>query len=228
MNPQAAARILLDRLRRTPCCFAAQFSVTLWRDVEAEEIVELDAFVSYTGLHLHSAGDSQGLLASFTFDDSLVGWVSVNSMLVLTVVDSEDPSKKQLKNLHLRTNEATSMRMLLTSYAEVVAEEREHRQDPHQVRERVVVQHALAEHEEPLLEVVEPLHRRDLLARRLIQHGAARRHDADERGRARCGARGRCCQRAPRGSPDIRATKEVSPKGTLVTSDSETLRYRPF
>ena len=136
-NAQAAARIMVDRLRRSPRCFASQFSVTLWREeaaatAAAHAPLELDAFVSYTGLHLYMAGDAQAHVASYTYDESLVGWSAVNSMLILTIVDDgaaggPDGTAGQaaLKNMLLRTQEATAMRVLLSRYADAVADERE-------------------------------------------------------------------------------------------------------
>ena len=128
---------MVDRLRRSPRCFASQFSVTLWREeaaatAAAHAPLELDAFVSYTGLHLYMAGDAQAHVASYTYDESLVGWSAVNSMLILTIVDDgaaggPDGTAGQaaLKNMLLRTQEATAMRVLLSRYADAVADERE-------------------------------------------------------------------------------------------------------
>ena len=65
----------------------------------------------------------------------VVGAIAFGSLaLVVTIVDGwETEDKKQLKNLHLRTHEATAMRSLLTTYAEAVAEERSKMQQVQQV-----------------------------------------------------------------------------------------------
>ena len=62
MTAQAAKRIFVDRLRRSPRCFATQFSTTLWCADESHRTkwstaLEVDASISYTGIHLYVSGD---------------------------------------------------------------------------------------------------------------------------------------------------------------------------
>ena len=107
----------------------------------AETSLALDAVISCTGLHLYSRGDGRrGELASYTFTGSLVSWVPVKSILVITIVDGHDDEEgggaggggasygsmlnlgaaaapKRLKNISLHSHEAKLMSQLLTAFA---------------------------------------------------------------------------------------------------------------
>jgi len=113
----------------------------------------LDAVISYTGLHLYSRGDGRrGELASYTFTGSLVSWVPVESILVITIVDGHDEEEgggaggggasygsmlnlgaaaapKRFKNISLHSHEAKLMSQLLTAFAAAVTEERARQQE---------------------------------------------------------------------------------------------------
>ena len=75
------------------------------------------AQVNYLGLQLYNLGESQALLASFQYLDSLVSWLALNDMLTLHVVHK--PTKRSAK-LHFLTREASQIKSMLTRYADAV------------------------------------------------------------------------------------------------------------
>ena len=69
------------------------------------------AQVNYLGLQLYNLGETQTLLASFRYLDSLVSWLALNDMLTLHVVHK--PTKRSAK-LHFLTREASQIKTMLT------------------------------------------------------------------------------------------------------------------
>ena len=100
--------LFVDRVRRAPKCFGMQFMAAIWTQDRTHNIVLQVASrrhvttsqqriqprarshhlhqVNYLGLQLYNMGDSQTLLASFRYLDSLVSWLALNDMLTLHVV----------------------------------------------------------------------------------------------------------------------------------------------
>ena len=76
--------------------------------------------VNYLGLQLYNLGESQTLLASFQYLDSLVSWLALNDMLTLHVVHK--PTKRSAK-LHFLTRESAQIKSMLTRYADAVLSE---------------------------------------------------------------------------------------------------------
>jgi len=117
-NAYAIMNIVVDRIRRSPKCFAMQFMAQLWSQERTHSIV---LQVNYQGLHIYTPGETGlTLMVSFEFLDSLVSWLALNDMLTLHVVHK--PTKRSAK-LHFLTREALQIKTMLTRYAEAVLHE---------------------------------------------------------------------------------------------------------
>ena len=113
-NAYAMMSLVVDRVRRSPKCFAMQFLAHLWSQERTHAVV---LQVNYLGLHIYTPGESQALLASFAFYDSLVSWLALNDMLTVHVVHQK---MKRSAKIHLLTRETMQIKMLLTRYADAV------------------------------------------------------------------------------------------------------------
>jgi len=116
-NAYAIMTIFIDRVRRSPKCFAMQFMAHLWSQEKTHAVV---LQVNYVGLHIYTPGEAQTLMSSFAFLDSLVSWLALNDMLTVHVVHK--PTKRSAK-LHFLTREAMQIKALLTKYADDVLKE---------------------------------------------------------------------------------------------------------
>ena len=116
-NSYAIMGLFVDRVRRAPKCFGTQFMAAIWTQDRTHNIV---LQVNYLGLQLYNLGESQTLLASFQYLDSLVSWLALNDMLTLHVVHK--PTKRSAK-LHFLTREAAQIKGMLTRYADAVLQE---------------------------------------------------------------------------------------------------------
>ena len=113
-NAYAMMSLFVDRIRRSPKCFAMQFMAHLWSQDRTHAVV---LQVNYLGLHIYTPGESQTLLASFAFYDSLVSWLALNDMLTVHVVHQK---MKRSAKIHLLTRETMQVKTLLTKYADAV------------------------------------------------------------------------------------------------------------
>jgi len=113
-NAYAIMSLFVDRVRRSPKCFAMQFMAHLWSQERTHAVV---LQVNYLGLHIYTPGESQTLLASFAFYDSLVSWLALNDMLTVHVVHQK---MKRSAKIHLLTRETMQVKSLLTRYADAV------------------------------------------------------------------------------------------------------------
>merc|ERR1719171_2513450 len=116
-NAYAIMNLFVDRVRRAPKCFGMQFMAAIWTQDRTHNVV---LQVNYLGLQLYNLGESQTLLASFQYLDSLVSWLALNDMLTLHVVHK--PTKRSAK-LHFLTREASQIKSMLTRYADAVLNE---------------------------------------------------------------------------------------------------------
>ena len=116
-NAYSIMNIFVDRVRRAPRCFAMQFISQLWSQDRTHPVV---LQVNYLGLHIYTPGQSQALMCSFQFLESLVSWLALNDMLTIHVVHK--PSKRSAK-LHFLTREAGQIKTMLTRYSEAVLQE---------------------------------------------------------------------------------------------------------
>jgi len=113
-NAYAMMSLFVDRVRRSPKCFAMQFMAHLWSQERTHAVV---LQVNYLGLHIYTPGEAQTLLASFAFYDSLVSWLALNDMLTVHVVHQK---MKRSAKIHLLTRETMQIKQLLTRYADAV------------------------------------------------------------------------------------------------------------
>ena len=113
-NAYAMMSLFVDRVRRSPKCFAMQFMAHLWSQERTHAVV---LQVNYLGLHIYTPGEAQTLLASFAFYDSLVSWLALNDMLTVHVVHQK---MKRSAKIHLLTRETMQIKTLLTKYADAV------------------------------------------------------------------------------------------------------------
>jgi len=116
-NAYAIMNLFVDRIRRAPKCFAMQFMAHLWSQERTHGVV---LQVNYLGLHIYTPGESQSLMCSFAFLDSLVSWLALNDMLTVHVVHK--PTKRSAK-LHFLTRESMQIKTMLTRYSEAVLQE---------------------------------------------------------------------------------------------------------
>ena len=116
-NSYAIMSLFVDRIRRAPKCFGMQFMAAIWTQDRTHNVC---LQVNYLGLQLYNLGESQTLLASFHYLDSLVSWLALNDMLTLHVVHK--PTKRSAK-LHFLTREAMQIKTMLTRYSEAVLQE---------------------------------------------------------------------------------------------------------
>ena len=135
-NSYAIMNLFVDRVRRSPKCFAMQFMAHLWSQERTHPVV---LQVNYLGLHIYTPGEAQTLLASFAFYDSLVSWLALNDMLTVHVVHK--PTKRSAK-LHFLTREAHQIRALLTRYSEAVLQELQKLDRERALRQKVLEQKA--------------------------------------------------------------------------------------
>jgi len=118
-NAYSIMGIVIDRVRRSPKCFATQVMAHMWSQDKPPKPVVLQ--INYAGLHLYAPSeDDQKLLCSFTYADSLVSWDALNDMLTVHVVHR--PSKKSAR-LHFLTRESIQIKGLLSRYAASVVQE---------------------------------------------------------------------------------------------------------
>ena len=97
--------IYIDRIRRSPRCFAMQFVAELWSE---EKTFAVLIHVNYLGLHIYTPSETPLLMCSFRYVDSLVSWLSLNDMLTVHVV--HEPTKRSAK-LHFLTREALQIKI---------------------------------------------------------------------------------------------------------------------
>jgi len=116
-NSYAIMNLFVDRVRRSPKCFGMTFMAAIWTQDRTHNVL---IHVNYIGLQLFNLGESQSLLASFHYLDSLVSWLALNDMLTLHVVHT--PTKRSAK-LHFLTREACQIKVMLTRYADAVLSE---------------------------------------------------------------------------------------------------------
>ena len=88
-NAYAIMNLFVDRIRRSPKCFAMQFMAHLWSQDRTHGVV---LQVHDLGLHIYAPGEAQTLMCSFQFLDSLVSWLALNDMLTVHVVHK--PTKR--------------------------------------------------------------------------------------------------------------------------------------
>jgi len=116
-NAYSIMTLFVDRVRRSPKCFAMQFMAHLWSQERTHGVV---LQVNYLGMHIYTPGEAQTLMCSFLFLDSLVSWLALNDMLTVHVVHK--PTKRSAK-LHFLTREAMQIKTMLTRYSEAVLQE---------------------------------------------------------------------------------------------------------
>ena len=135
-NAYAMMTIFVDRIRRSPKCFAMQFLAHLWSQDRTYAVV---LQVNYVGLHVYTPGETQQLMSAFALTDSLVSWLALNDMLTVHVVHK--PTKRSAK-LHFLTREANQIRALLTRYSEAVLQELQKLDRERALRQKVLEQKA--------------------------------------------------------------------------------------
>jgi len=113
-NAYAVMNLFVDRIRRSPKCFAMQFMAHLWSQEKTHGVV---LQVNYLGLHIYTPGEAQTLMCSFQFLDSLISWLALNDMLTVHVVHK--PTKRSAK-LHFLTREAMQIKTMMSRYSEAV------------------------------------------------------------------------------------------------------------
>lgn len=76
LNSVAATRMFIERVRRAPLCFSAQFVAEMW---SVDKILKVLLVINYGGLHIYRLGANLLLLSTFDFN-TLVSWQSMNDM----------------------------------------------------------------------------------------------------------------------------------------------------
>jgi len=112
------AEIYIDRVRRSPKCFAESFAADLW---SAEKIYGMVLLINYAGVSMFTQDKEPKFIGSFGYTDALISWlVTDDNMITCYVVHKA--SKKAAK-LHFVTQEANEVNALLTAYSSEVLQE---------------------------------------------------------------------------------------------------------
>jgi len=116
----SVAEIYIDRVRRSPKCFAESFRADLW---SAEKNYSLVLMINYAGISLFTQDKEPKFISSFGYTDALISWLTTeDDMITLYLVHK---GSKKAGKLHLITEEANEINALLTQYsAEVLAEQK--------------------------------------------------------------------------------------------------------
>ena len=116
----SVAEIYIDRVRRSPLCFAETFRADLWA---AERTYGLQLMINYTGISLFTQDKEPTFISSFGYTDAIISWLTTDENM-LTVYLVHKSAKKAAK-LHFVTQEANDISSLLTQYsAEVLTEQK--------------------------------------------------------------------------------------------------------
>jgi len=116
----SVAEIYVDRIRRSPLCFAESFRADLW---SAEKVYGLQLLINYTGISMFTQDKEPKFIASFGYTDAIISWLTTDDNMI-TVYLVHKSSKKAAK-LHFVTQEANEISALLTQYAgEVLTEQK--------------------------------------------------------------------------------------------------------
>jgi len=116
----SVAEIYIDRVRRSPKCFAESFRADLW---SAEKIYGMVLLINYAGVSMFTQDKEPKFIGSFGYTDALISWLTTDDNMITCYVVHK-ASKKAAK-LHFVTQEANEINALLTAYSsEVLAEQK--------------------------------------------------------------------------------------------------------
>merc|ERR1712070_1095970 len=77
------AEIYIDRIRRSPKCFAESFAADLW---SAEKIYGMVLLINYAGVSMFTQDKEPKFIGSFGYTDALISWLVTDDNMITCYV----------------------------------------------------------------------------------------------------------------------------------------------